>query len=116
MSADAMPQVQTGMTVVDVNGDKVGKVESVRMGDAQAVTGEGQGDPGGVNLVDVFAAGITGGSEIPRQRQEQLLRMGFLKIDNSGILTGDSYVDADQVDHVAGDTVHLRVAKDDLSR
>lgn len=116
MSTDVMNQVRTGMTVVDVNDDTVGKVESLRMGDPQAVTTEGQGEPGGVDPVDVFAAAVSGGSGIPRQRQEQLLRMGFLKIDNSGILSGDTYVSADQVDRVAGDTVHLRVGKDELNR
>lgn len=115
MTTEVMKQVRTDMTVVDVNGDEVGTVESVRMGDPGAVTTEGQGGQGDNALVDVFVAAVGGGSEIPRQRQEQLVRVGFLKIDNSGVLSGDSYVGADQVDRVAGDTVHLAVGKDELS-
>ncbi len=98
-------EVREGVRVVDVAGEDVGTVAEVTMGDAQAVTGEGQQGSGGTSaLVAAFTAGPT----IPEQERERLVRLGHLRI-GGGLLSGDRYVTADHVVGVDGDRVQLDV-------
>ena len=105
----AMEQVRTGMRVVDSSGDEVGTVEDLKMGDPEAATaaGQGSGEPG---VAGDELLGVGGG--LPPERAERLLRTGYLKVDSKGLFTGDTYVPADRVARVEGDTVHLNVPKD----
>jgi hypothetical protein len=93
-------KVVEGMRVVDADGDEVGKVEFVKMGDPEAVTIEGQ---------DLGAL-----PKLPRELAERLLRTGYLRVDRKGFLAKDAYVSATDIDRVVGDTVHLDVDKDML--
>ncbi|MDQ1744544.1 MAG: hypothetical protein QOE23_2883 [Pseudonocardiales bacterium] len=92
-----LDQVVEGMRVVDGDGEEVGKVEFVKMGDPEAVTIAGE-DPNTMPLVrSPFA--------------ERLLRVGYIQIDRKGLFAGDAYAAATQIERVAGGTVYLNVPK-----
>jgi hypothetical protein len=93
-------KVVEGMRVVDADGDEVGKVEFVKLGDPQAVTIAGQ---------DLGAM-----PDLPRELAERLLRTGYLRVDRKGFFAKDAYVSATDIDRVEGDTVYLDVDKDML--
>lgn len=101
-------QVREGMHVVGPDGEKIGKVQDLKMGDPEAVTADGQTDPetGGLlgTLVDDFAET----SRLPRHTAERLLRLGYVKIHRAGLLTGHEYVASDELDRVEDDTLWLK--------
>lgn len=114
--------VHEGMAVVDVDGDKVGTVSLVKMGDSSALTTRGNeittaqdtnliGQMGGEALDDEFEP------EVPEPVRSQLVREGFIKIDGGGLfdLATDRYASANQIAAVDDDTVRLLVDRDDLS-
>jgi hypothetical protein len=71
------------------------------MGDPEAVTTQGEETDGGE-------------PHVVGEPREQLLRIGFVKIDRKGFLRPDAYAAADQIDRVEGDSVHLSVKDTDL--
>ena len=92
-----------GLRIVDVDGEDVGTVAQVQMGDSHAVTGQAQqGSRGMSALVAAFTAGPT----IPER--ERMVRLGYLRI-GGGLLSSDRYVTADHVVGVDGDRVQLDV-------
>ncbi|GAB3887631.1 general stress protein [Terrabacter terrigena] len=93
-------KVYEGMAVVDVNGEEVGKVEFVKLGDPQAISIQDEGP-------DVMP-------DVPRPFAERLLLTGFLKVDRKGLFARDAYVSATEVDVVEDGTVRLNVSKDML--
>ncbi len=107
-------RVAEGMTVLDVDGGKVGTVEEVRLGDPAAVTSDAdQADPTGVHfppLMDAFAAD----SDLDPQSRERLARVGYLRVDARGLFSGHRYVEAGQIAEVSGDRVLLSVPADQL--
>lgn len=108
--------VQEGMPVVDRAGEEIGTVEFVKMGDPEAVTGEGQtaGDAGlGALIAKTFGAGEPG---VPPSEAARMVRLGFLKVDTKGLFARDVYVAADQVANVRQDTVELTVSRDELTK
>ncbi|MCK0116281.1 hypothetical protein BCE75_10322 [Isoptericola sp. CG 20/1183] len=108
--------VTEGMRVVDVEGETVGKVEAVRMGDAGATTSSGQGmDSGADDPLSLLADAFGAGTQLDEHTQERLLRIGFLRVDAKGVFTGDRYVEADQIADVVDDEVRLSVPKDRLA-
>lgn len=132
----AITLVREGMTVVDSSGEELGSVDRVQMGDPSAATAGGQdaGDDVGVAAAPVGLAG-TGGSgagaagggvaapigvfgggdlDLPEAFAEDLLRVGFVKIDGKGWFDRDRYAAADEIAGVSGDTVRLSVGKDAL--
>lgn len=110
--------VQDKMKVVDANGDDLGKVDYVRLGDPQAATTAGQAmDVTDDTIVDDVATALGGDLEpsVDEPLRSQLLRTGFIKIDGKGWIDTDRYVPADQIASVSGYTVTLSVTKDSLS-
>ncbi|MCU1432971.1 MAG: hypothetical protein JWP95_2076, partial [Actinotalea sp.] len=93
-------EVYEGMTVVDANGEEVGKVEFVKLGDPQAISIQGE-DP------DVMP-------DVPRPFAARLLPTGYLKVDRKGLFARDAYVSATEVGGVEDNTVRLNVSKDML--
>ncbi|WP_344301809.1 hypothetical protein [Nocardioides bigeumensis] len=87
----------------------MGTVDAVKMGDPGAVTTEGQQDPREPGLLSFVARGLGGGPELPRQERERLLRVGYIKLDKAGPLSGSAYLAADTIDRVIDDVVHLAV-------
>lgn len=114
---DAMTQVQQGMHVVDAAGEDIGTVEDMKMGDPEAATAQGQGAGVDGGLVGDVAQAFGGGEpDVPQERAERMLRLGYIKIDTKGLFAGDLYAAADRVDRVERDTVHLTVNQDELTK
>ncbi len=105
---DVISMVREGMKVISASGDDVGTVKSVKMGDPNAVTAEGQGGEDREGLLTALARGLTGGEEMSAERRERLLRMGYVEVEGAG-LNEDFFVAGDRVDRVADDTVYLNV-------
>jgi hypothetical protein len=87
--------VNVGMTVVDRDGAEAGTVSAVQM-------------PGTEVRPDVVA-GVA----------EELMGVGYARIDGTGLLSNDTYVGGDQIrDTVEGEpgVVNLRVGRDALHR
>ena len=106
--------VRNGMTVVDVTGEEVGTVEHVKLGDPAAVTAHGS-TPAPADLGSILVAAVVGSEpDVPEPKHSQLLRYGFVKVDGSGLTDADRYVRGDKVLGVSGDTVWLKVRKDQL--
>ena len=102
-------EVGEGMRVVDGTGKKVGVVEDIKLADPDAITTEGQrfGHPF-PSFRDVFE----GGPDLPHEVAESLLRVGYIKVDGTG-LHEDQFVEADRIDRVDGDTVYLKSEPED---
>ncbi len=113
-SGGLIAAVREGMRVVDVNGEELGTVEEIRMSDPSAVTAEGQGTGGTGGLLGYLATAFAGGNGLPRQAQERLARLGYVRVDAAGIFSGDRYVAGDEIATVVGDTVHLNLPGDRL--
>ena len=110
--------VKDGMEVVDAAGEKVGKVEYLKMGDPQAVTTAGEEHEAGGLIGRVAQTVFPDETEpdVPQPLRAQLMRNGFIKVDGPGLLDTDRYVRADLIESVSGDRVILRVRKDQLPR
>lgn len=102
-------QVREGMHVVGPDGKKIGKVEDLKMGDPEAVTADGQTDPETGGLVGTLVEDFAAANKLPRHTAERLLRVGYVKIDRSGLFAGHEYVASDELDRVEGDTLWLKV-------
>jgi hypothetical protein len=87
--------VNIGMTVVDAAGQETGKVTAVQMP--------------GTDVRPDTAAGVA----------EDLMSVGYIRIDGTGLLSNDIYAGGDQiVESVEGEpgVVNLRVSRDELAR
>jgi hypothetical protein len=116
----SMERITEGMTVVDLAGEKVGKVEYVQFGDPQAVTTEGNelDRPGG-GFIGEAAMSVFGDEREPdvdEPLRTQLQRYGFIKVDGPGLFAKDRYVRSDLIGNVSDDVVTLKVSKDQLPR
>lgn len=109
-------RVREGMTVMDRDGEKVGTVEDVRMGDPGAVTeaGNQREHPDFLGTIaDVFT-GEEHEPDVPNPLRARLLRSGYLKIDGGFLVGKDRYVPADMIASVNEDVVRLHARKDEL--
>jgi hypothetical protein len=118
---DSLPisRVREGMDVYDANGDKVGEIDMVQMGDPEAVTTEGQMTPGAADGAGLLGdvARVFGARDEPRVPDSLRARMihdGFIRIDG-GILGKTRYAISDQIARVEGDGVRLSVSKDEVA-
>lgn len=107
--------VREGMRVVDSDGEEVGTVAEVQMGDPQAVTAEGQASGGDAGLLGDLTEAITlTDDHLSSSARRRLERLGFIRVDARGWFSGDRHVASDQVESVDGDVVRLSVPKDQL--
>lgn len=105
---EAMPEIREGMRVLDANGDEVGTVDDLKMGNSGAATAEGQTAGGDDGFFEDLVKGLAGGGdEISEQQRERMLRLGYIKVDRKGFFKDDLYVVGDDVQRVIGDSVHL---------
>jgi hypothetical protein len=96
------------MRVLDANGDDVGTVEDLKMGDSSAATTEGQSVTSDDGLFQDLVKGLTdGGADLSDEQRERLLRLGYIKVDRKGLFKGDLYVAADDIERVSDDSVYL---------
>ena len=106
-------QVREGMQVVDSASEHVGKVTAVQMGDPGAATVDSEAPDRGGFLQDI--ANLFGSDDepdLPETLRARLMRLGFIKVDESVLTPTDRYIAANQIAEVTGDTVRLNVTKD----
>lgn len=89
--------VRDGMTVLDVDGEEIGTVVEVHMGDPDAVTADGQD----------FGAGLGDHGAPPVEVQDHLLRTGYVCVKTKGLFRHKRWVSADDVVSVEDDRVRL---------
>lgn len=108
--------VQEGMRVIDAMGEDIGKVAFVKMGDPEAAT-PAAGTLSTPDVVDALADVLGGPEEEPRvpsPLREQLLRVGYLRIDGRGLFAPTWYAAEDAIASVTPDAVILRLTKSEL--
>lgn len=115
-NAGPIALVAQGMKVVAASGKEIGKVEVVKMADANAVTASDREWANSVDPVSRAGYAIFGiGSHIPDDVRHRLLLLGYLLIDGKGwVLDRDYYAASDQIARVEGDRVLLSVNEDQL--
>jgi len=101
--------VREGMDVFDFTGARIGTVTSVKMGDPEAVTAQGQQPPQSGGLVGALMSVVDGSPDLPEERKNRLLRLGFVKINGPGI-GNHRYESAEAVDRVTGEGVFLKAS------
>ncbi|WP_422771072.1 hypothetical protein ACN28C_31250 [Plantactinospora sp. WMMC1484] len=104
-------KVRAGMRVVDAEGEMVGTVTQVTVGDRPA--------GGGIRPdreADGWAAGVLGrdAPDLEHRQAERLMAGGYLRVIGTGVHGVDRYVAADQISEVDDPTVFLRVGRDQL--
>lgn len=114
-------QIHEGMSVYDLNEDKIGTVSYIQMTDEnpnqpgpETATPSEMREPGEGSLVREVAEAFVD-DELPEEVQRKLLREGYLRVD-IGILRADRFVTPDQISHVSDENVYLSVMSDDLIR
>jgi hypothetical protein len=98
-------KVLEGMRVVDADGNEIGKVTLVKMGNPEAVIPAGQ---------DVEKK-----PDVPPPFADRLVRIGYFRVDRKGLFARDVYVAATEIDRieedpVKGDRIVLNVPQDML--
>lgn len=108
--------VREGMSVIDATGAEIGEVAQVSMGDPQTITSAGQENAGPGGIVQAAMQVFSGADGLPAQAKDRMARMGYVRIDASGLFSGHRYATSDQVAQVTGDVLRLSVAEDQLVR
>ena len=109
-AAGPISQVREGMTVVDVDGQDLGTVERVQMGNAEAATTASSTTTASDRFTSAVASLFGADLEIPAAKRAQLLRYGFIKVNPRGLGGDDRFVRADHIREVSGDTVVLSIS------
>ena len=108
-------QVYKGMSVIDQEGESLGKVEVVKMGDTEAITTQGE-ELEGEGLVQIVSTAIFGPNiPLPKSIRDKLLRSGYIQIDSSHLLEKDLFVAADKIASVSNGIVTLSVSKNQIT-
>ncbi|MDX1994596.1 MAG: hypothetical protein SF029_19595 [bacterium] len=115
-----LSRVEEGMSVLDSNGHRVGKVKGVQFGD------ENVNEPGvntvtpsqneeGNDFVEVIADALVGDDNLPEALRARMMRYGYVRID-TGLLSADCFATADQITGIVDGDLHLNVTGDELIR
>jgi hypothetical protein len=116
--------ITNGMRVVDHEGNRVGFVADMKMGDPYATTADGQNRrndqsvgmaglsvvPPGVALPDDVGLSASGADEfldVPHEHAVRLLRLGYIKVKRHHLRSNHFFVASDGIDRVDDDTVYL---------
>ena len=117
-----LDHIHEGMSVYDVNEDKIGTVAYVRLTDEkpgttgpETTTVSKTDDPYDNTLVRNIAEAFVGDDDLPQEVRRKLLREGYVRVD-TGLLRADRYVTPDQISSVSDENVYLSVASDDMIR
>lgn len=98
-------RVREGMEVFDLEDNKIGTVDMVKMGDPEATTTRGEEPTPQAGVMPMSDEAYE--PEVDEPLRSELVRAGFLKIDG-GLFGADRYVPADAIDRVEGDKVFIR--------
>ncbi len=101
--------VRPGMTVVDADGEELGKVDHVKMGDPGAATVGADAPVDPAFLGTLLAIGAE--PAVAEPHRSRLLRFGYVKVDGKGWFDTDRYLWAGMITDVAENTVRRRVRK-----
>ncbi|WP_434995473.1 hypothetical protein [Arthrobacter sp. Ld5] len=106
---DTIGSVREGMDVFTASGHKIGTIASVKMGDPEAVTAEGQQPEPTGSIVGSIASVFDNSPALPAERRQRLLRLGYIEIDGTG-LGNHMYESAEDIDRVTAEGVFLSVS------
>ena len=118
-------RITTGMTVYDVNGDKVGTVEDLYFGaDADDPQGYGTGaattgmprTTATNGLVEDVIRGLFADDNMPETLRNRLLNEGFIQIEPGTLFGADMFATPDQIAGASSDGVRLNVEAQSLVR
>jgi hypothetical protein len=130
-SHQLIEQVREGMKVIDVNGDDIGKVAAMKMGDPDTATVSTAEETPEDTLLDRplvaapavnYGTGVLAAPIVPaavddgETIDENLLRTGYIRVDAKGWFSRDLLVPADAIASVTADSVTISLAKDDLAK
>jgi hypothetical protein len=102
-------EVQEGMQVLDQEGQQVGSVSQIKIGDPDALTAQGQV----MDLDEPYLDATR--PALPGPLAERFLRIGFIKVSTRGLLRRPLYASSEQIDRVESGAVHLSVPQDSLA-
>ena len=105
---NSIDNVREEMKVVDSTGKNVGKVDFVKLGDPDAITLAGQEHLETPAFHELLRETFGASDDVPPERAEMLLRVGFVEVDPPG-LGRHKYYAADEIAGVDGDTVRLSI-------
>jgi hypothetical protein len=100
--------VRQGMRVVDSTGKNVGNVVYVKLGDPGAITPAGQEYLETPAFLQLLRAAFGEFNDVPPERAEKLLRVGYVQVDPPGPGRYTYYAE-DEIASVDGDTVRLSI-------
>jgi hypothetical protein len=106
-------RVQEGMRVVDADGNDIGSVEHLKMGDPEALTTAGNEPTVSAGYVPLTSDADE--PEVPEPLRSDLLRVGYIKVDGKDLFDTDRYLRADVIERVEGDKVYLRLPQGRLA-
>lgn len=81
---DTIGSIREGMDVFTAYGRKVGTVATVKMGDPNAITAEGQEPEQTEGIAGALASVFDSSTSLPEERKQRLLRLGYIEIDGTG--------------------------------
>lgn len=121
---ELLAQVDLGMPVYGSEGGKVGKVDKIHLGhslpekEPSATEKLNQDMTPSQEIAATFAQMVETlfdpQDEIEEVIQKRLYQHGFVRIDAKGLLAGDRYVLADDIEAVKNGEVHLSLKRDEI--
>jgi hypothetical protein len=105
-----MEMVREGMEVVDVDGNSMGTVEFIKMGDPEALTTRGNEPTPSAGVMPM--TNESDEPQVPEPLRSDLVRVGFVKIDGKNLFDTDRYFRADTVDRVEGGKVFMKLPEE----
>jgi len=113
---DQLAKIHTGMDVVDADGEQIGKVADLRMGDPDAID-VGNQDPTAMSGEGIaMAMGVRREPNVPPGLVGRLLRAGYIKIDDKRHFRPDHhyYALTEEIATIEADTIRLSKTRSEL--
>lgn len=112
--------VHEGMNVYDRNGESLGTVRFVQVGDENPSTMDVESagtsynpERDNSNFLQDIAGALVGTDDLPEVLVNRMNRSGYIQID-TGLLQRDRYVLPEHIASVSDEEVHLRVGRDEV--
>jgi hypothetical protein len=110
-----LEQVQVGMSVVDADGEELGRVEFVRAPDLKAAAFEERLDSSSPGLINLGIGSIVGVEpKVPPEMALRLFRQGYFKVAAPHFWAENYYAAGDSIARVDGRKVFLSLNKLEL--
>jgi len=105
----ALHEVKKGMDVYDRNGEQIGTVQAMHLGDANI----DDTTPNIATIQKFLEPLLNGPHEFPEVIYNRMYREGFVRVQR-GLLQSDAFVFANEIQNIEGQDVHLNVPKDEI--